>query len=110
MRIAYYSSRSTGPLALLVLAFAIVSGCGTSAPVQEMSNARQAAREAGAEQFASQNLSQAEILLRKASLGIERGDYNGAREHALAARQAAARARVVALDATTESGVAGWGF
>jgi len=78
-----------------------------------MSNARQAvqaAREAGAEQFASQNLSQAEILLRKASLGIERGDYNGAREHALAARQAAARARVVALDATTESGVAGWGF
>jgi len=114
MQSLHFSPQNLGILVLLMLASTLSAGCSTAPPVQEMSNARQAvqaAREAGAEQFAAHNLTQAEHLLRRAALGLEQGDYRGARQDALAARQAAAKARVAALDAVTdESGAGQTGF
>jgi hypothetical protein len=105
MQSLHLSPRNLGVFMLLMLGSALSAGCGTAPPVQEMSNARQAvqaAREAGAEQFAAYNLTQAEQLFRRAAVGLEQGDYRGARQDALAARHAAAKARVAALDAVTD--------
>lgn len=69
------------------------------APVQEMSDARQAisaARSAGAEQSARDKLDQAENLLKKAEDDLSAGAYDKARTNAAAARDAAMKARGVA--------------
>ena len=79
----------------LVLWFA---GCA-SAPVQEMSDARQAieaARAAGADRFAEDLMAEANGLLRQAEVELERGDYRSARRAALTAREQAMTAREVA--------------
>ncbi len=110
MQRLHISPQNFGALVLLTLGSVFSGGCGTTPPVQEMSNARQAvqaAREAGAEKFAAQNLTHAEQLLQRAALGLEQGDYRGAREDAVAARQAAAAARVAALDAVSDGNGAG---
>ncbi len=79
----------------------LISGCAAmTAPVQEMSNARQtiqAARDANAEIHAPEMLSQAEELLQQASQQLEAGDYISARDLALKAKQQGIQARENAL-------------
>jgi hypothetical protein len=84
--------------AILVVAALTLAACA-GAPVQEMSNARQAiraARDAGAERAAPQKLNEAEALLNRAEDSLERRAYREARRNAIAARDKAAEA----LDAT----------
>ena len=67
------------------------------APVQEMSNARQAiraARDAGAAKMAPSTLSEAEKLLQRAEQNLENRAYRDARRNAVAARGKAAEALV----------------
>jgi hypothetical protein len=77
---------------LLAVMFALsASGCA-SAPVQEMSDARQAiraARDAGAAQKAPQELDQARALLASAERHLEDREFRAAREDAVAARNRA---------------------
>jgi len=80
--------------AILVVAGLALAACA-GAPVQEMSNARQAiraARDAGAEQTAPQKLNEAEALLNRAEDSLERRAYREARRNAIAARDKAAEA------------------
>lgn len=73
---------------------AVVLGCA-GAPVQEMSNARQAikaAREAGAVQVAPQVMNEAQSLLERAELSLQRRAYGDARRDAVAARTKATEA------------------
>ncbi|HEX7012151.1 MAG TPA: DUF4398 domain-containing protein [Steroidobacter sp.] len=79
------SLRLVPALVLLCTGLAACAG----APVQEMSNARQAiraAREAGAEKAAPQKLSEAEALLNRAESHLQRRAYRDARRDAIAAR------------------------
>jgi len=85
--------RSRMPEILVVAALALAACAG--APVQEMSNARQAiraARDAGAERTAPQKLNEAEALLIRAEDSLERRAYREARRNAIAARDKAAEA------------------
>ena len=69
-------------------------GCA-GAPVQEMSNARQAiraARDAGAEQVASQQLTEAKAFLEQAEASLQTRAYRDARRNAVAARGKAVEA------------------
>jgi len=80
--------------AILVAATLALAACA-GAPVQEMSNARQAiraARDAGAEKTAPQKLNEAEALLNRAEDSLERRAYREARRNAIAARDKAAEA------------------
>ena len=84
-------ARMPGILVVAALALAACAG----APVQEMSNARQAiraARDAGAEKTAPQKLNEAEVLLNRAEDSLERRAYREARRNAIAARDKAAEA------------------
>ena len=88
---------------LLISSFFIVllfTACAATAPVQEMSNARQtiqAAVEAGAETHAPDELANARKLLEEASRELEEGNYHLARDYALQAKQHAMQARQAAL-------------
>ena len=78
------------------------------APVQEMSNARQAikaARDAGADKTAPQTLTEAQALLDRAQNNLQRRAYRDARRDAVAARGKAAEA----LDAVQTPGGNGAG-
>jgi len=80
--------------AILVVAGLALAACA-GAPVQEMSNARQAiraARDAGAAKTAPQMLNEAEALLIRAEDSLERRAYREARRNAKAARDKAAEA------------------
>ncbi len=82
-----------------LLCVATVSACQTSPPVQEMSDARQAiavARDAGAEQNAAAELSEAEALLDSARRNLSERMYTEAREDALSAKRRALVAAQVA--------------
>lgn len=75
------------------------SACGltacVSAPVQEMSDARQAikaARDAGAERLAPHELGEARALLQQAESSLQRRAYREARRNAIAAHDKAAEA------------------
>lgn len=73
---------------LLLLALSACAG----APVQEMSNARQAvaaAEQGGAEKAAPRHLALAKHLLQAAQTALDRAEYSTAREDALQARQEA---------------------
>lgn len=92
---------SNALLHLLWLGYGIIilSGCA-SAPVQEMSDARQAieaARSAGADQRSPKALNDAENLLLKAERRLEEGDFKEARNNAAAAKDAAIKARTDAI-------------
>jgi hypothetical protein len=79
-----------------------LSGC-VGAPVQEMSNARQAiraARQAGAEQHAPAILAEAQQLLDQAKGNLQHGEYRAARDQAEQARAKALEARRLAEEAT----------
>jgi hypothetical protein len=80
------------------LLLALVVACG-SAPVQEMSEARQAieaARVAGAEQHAPEDYQKATALLKSAEEMLNKRHYRKARENAALARDEAIQAREVA--------------
>lgn len=84
-------------LAVLLFAAAI-AGCA-GAPVQEMSNARQAVRaaeRAGAVTHAPDTLNEARRLLKNAEYNLRHGDYRTARDDAEQARDKAVEARRVA--------------
>jgi len=90
------------PLALAWLLVGVhLSGC-VGAPVQEMSNARQAVRaaqRAGADQHAPEILLEAQKLLAQASSNLSRGEYRAARDQAEQARAKALEARRLAEEA-----------
>lgn len=86
---------------LITLCVGVLVGCA-SAPVQEMSDARQAlhsAEVAGAARFSPTEFEAASHSLRKASEWLDMGFYRNARIHALTARQQAIEAREAALRA-----------
>ena len=86
----------------LIFLAASLLGCATAPPVQEMSDARQAiavAREAGAEQLAIEELSQAESLLKKAEEFLVIGTSNAYWQ----ARNAAIDAKEMAFEALLTS-------
>lgn len=79
---------------LLVVGFT-TSGCVTSPPVQEMSDARQAimaAEDAGAKDSAPTALRAAHDYLKSAEKKLKRKAYNGARADAIDARRKALEA------------------
>lgn len=79
-----------------------IAACATVAPVQEMSDARQAiaaAREAGAQNYASSQLEQAEDLLASAESYLQTGTSSAYWQ----ARKAAVSAKEVAFDALLTS-------
>ena len=85
------------PLCLLLLA-AVLGGCA-GAPVQEMSNARQAvkaAERAGAAKTAPELMAEANLLLKNARELLYQGNYRDARDEAELARAKAVEARRVA--------------
>ena len=85
---------------LAVMSLAALTACA-SLPIQEMSDARQAiraARDAGAETYATQVLDAAERRLDSAADLLAGGDYEGSREAAIDARREAVRARLLALE------------
>ena len=96
------SLRPTLPiLAAALLAVTFVGGCVT-APVQEMSDARQAVRaaeQAGARQHAPELLAEAERVLASAKSHLYKGEYRLARDEAVRARDKAMEARRVAEQA-----------
>ena len=76
-----------------------LSACSTTAPVQEMSNARQsikAAKDANAENLASNILSEAQQRLRSAIRELDAGEYERARILALEAKHLALKAKQLA--------------
>lgn len=82
-----------------LFSFVLVGGMSLAAcagaPVQEMSNARQAikaARDAGAEERVPEVLHEAQALLDRAQESLERRAYREARRDAIAARGKAAEA------------------
>jgi hypothetical protein len=78
-----------------------IAACGTSPPVQEMSDARQAiavAREAGAAQHAPEDLRAAEDYLDSALRNLSHKDYALARDDAVEAKR-----RALAALASTEA-------
>ncbi|THB69303.1 MAG: DUF4398 domain-containing protein [Gammaproteobacteria bacterium] len=84
---------------LLFFMVLFFGGCVT-VPVQEMSDARQtiaSAYEVKADKYASEALTEAEVLLNKASLNIDEGEYEEAKRHAIDARERAAAARDIAI-------------
>ena len=85
-------------LGFALLSGAVVSGCA-GAPVQEMSNARQAVRaaeRAGAATVAPEVMGEAKELLKSAESLLRRGDYRSARDQAELARTRAVEARSLA--------------
>ncbi|MGI9330266.1 MAG: hypothetical protein ACR2QB_06065 [Gammaproteobacteria bacterium] len=90
----------------LALMLAVIVGCATAPPVQEMSDARQAiaaAREAGAERFAATQLDQAKQRLVAAQGFLNRGDttanWGYARRDAVAAKEIALEAMLRSREA-----------
>lgn len=94
----------TGRRAALIAAALIMtlSGCA-GAPVQQMSNARQAitaARAAGAAEHAPEPLAQASTLLASAEQALQRHDYRTARRQAEKAHARAVEALNLASKST----------
>jgi hypothetical protein len=93
------------PYLAALLGSLYLAGCA-GAPVQEMSDARQAVRaaeEAGAEQKAPEQLAAAQALLKEAEGNINRGEYREARDHATRARMKAIEARKAATRNTGQT-------
>ena len=85
-------------LTCLLLAGVALGGCA-GAPVQEMSNARQAvkaAERAGAATAAPEQMGEARQLLKNAESLLRRGEYRDARDAAELARTRAVEARSAA--------------
>ena len=77
-----------------------LSACSITAPVQEMSNARQsirAAKDVNAENLAGDILSEARQRLKSATRELDAGEYERARILALEAKHLALKARQLAV-------------
>ena len=88
----------------LILLGLLQVGCAT-APVQEMSDARQSIKAAKAVSkggLSDQHLKTAESLLLKAQVALEEGDYGAARKNATQAREMAMRVQQLAHDQHTQ--------
>ena len=88
-------------LAAVLLVAGVLAGCA-GAPVQEMSDARQAVRaadKAGAEEYAPELMAEAERLLASARSNLYKGEYRQARDDAERARDKAMEARRTAEQA-----------
>lgn len=86
-------------IAAVSLLLMLLAGCAT-APVQEMSDARQAlqaAQQAGAQQHAPQEYARAKALMQSAEDQLGVGGYQSARKLAEQAKGVAQRARDKAL-------------
>ncbi|MFZ4790904.1 MAG: DUF4398 domain-containing protein [Candidatus Competibacteraceae bacterium] len=93
----------TTQITLLAAAILLLNACAV-APVQEMSDARQAIRSAeavGAVRRSPDALTTAQRLLQEAQAQLEAGAYDDARRHALDAREEAIRAREQAVQSAT---------
>ncbi len=80
---------------IIVALLALLYACGTAAPVQEMSDARQAiaaAKEAGAEDRAAEELRAAEAFLDSAQRYLSERAYGSARHDATLAKEKARKA------------------
>lgn len=78
----------------------LLNACAMTAPVQEMSNARQsirAASDVNAEQLAGNVLSEAKQRLKSAMHELDTGEYEKARILALEAKHLALKARQIAV-------------
>ncbi len=85
----------------LVMLILVASACATTAPVQEMSNARQsirAASDANAEQLAANILSEAKQRLSSAMRELDAGEYEKARILAIQAKHLALKAKQLATN------------
>jgi predicted S18 family serine protease len=92
--------------AALMMAVLTMAGCA-NAPVQEMSNARQAiraAKDAGATQTAPQTLADAEKLLSQAEISLNHHEFRMARHYAVTARTRAVDALSEAQTQTDNAG------
>jgi len=81
----------------------LAAGCA-GAPAQQMSDARQAIRaaeQAGARQHAPELLADAQQLVDRARVNLQKGDYRQARDDADLAREKAMEARRLSEAATT---------
>ena len=88
-------NKSIGKSLLGMVFMLTIAACST-APVQEMSDARQAiqaAKSVGGDENSQSNLMQAEKLLRKAEHALHTGEFKQARVNALAAKQEAIQAQ-----------------
>jgi hypothetical protein len=97
---AFFGASARG---LLIAILFIATGCGTAPPVQEMSDARQAiaaARDAGAEQMAAEDLRMAEAFLDSAQRKLSERAYAQARRDAVEAKNKALAA-LAASEGTT---------
>ena len=96
-----------GAQVLVLAALALAAGCATGPPVQEMSDARlaiAAAKDAGAEQMASNELRDAENLLDSAETYLQSGNYISARRDAISAKESAFEALLTARESLSQSG------
>jgi len=96
-------------LSLLLAALLVVATLAAcaGAPLQEMSDARQAVRaaeRAGAGKHAPEPLAEARQLVERARLSMQKGEYKEAREEAEKARDKAMEARRLAEAAAPASG------
>jgi hypothetical protein len=92
-------------LTVALLSGAVLAGCA-GAPVQEMSNARQAvkaAERAGAATVAPDVMGEARLRLKSAESHLRRGEYRDAREEAELARTKAVEARRLAEEAAPKA-------
>jgi hypothetical protein len=83
------------PLLVALLCGLLAAGCA-GAPAQQMSDARQAIRaaeQAGAGQHAPELLAEAQQLVDRARVNLEKGEYRQARDDAELARTKAIEAR-----------------
>ena len=87
-----YATKATTKVRFIVISLLVaiwaLSAC-SSAPVQEMSDARQAiqaAKNAVTNEQAQQNIKQAEMHLEEAKRALEKGEYNEARINANTAK------------------------
>ena len=90
---------------LAVVLLFVVAGCVTSPPVQEMSDARQAiaaAKDAGAEQAAAEDLRMAEAFLDSAQRKLSEKAYAQARRDAIQAKERALAALAASEGALNE--------
>jgi hypothetical protein len=93
-------------LPLLFAALTLTAGCA-GAPLQEMSDARQAigaAQRAGAEKHAPALLSEAQKLVESARIHLTKSEYREARDEAERARDKASEARRIAEYVTKSTG------
>lgn len=78
----------------------VLGACSISAPVQEMSNARQsirAAKEVNAEELAADILAEAKQRLKSAMRELDAGEYEKARLLAVEAKHLALKARQISV-------------